>query len=112
VSDDDRLDARVTELEGKQSSMDGKLDELLALIKGDKDKVHDKSTEVVESRLDRGTSIQEQVRAELARAEQEQASSKAAQDEKESLHARLAKLEETHPEPPQPRRQKVMWGSR
>ena len=112
MADDDSLDARVTDLEGKQTSMNSKLDELLALVRGGRDKAHDESTEVVESRLDRGTSIQEQVRAELARAEQDKASKKADEDEKETLRARLAKLEETHPEPPQPRRQKVMWGPR
>jgi len=111
MADEDSLDARLTELEHKQSGTDSKLDELLALIKGDRDKMHEESTQVVESRLDRSSMIQEHVRAELARKDKEKAD-QATQDENESLKAQLAKLTETQPEPPQPRRERWLIGPR
>jgi flagellar motility protein MotE (MotC chaperone) len=67
-----------------------------------------------ERRLDRPSTVEEQVRAELAkaRADQERAEQEqAAKAEQETVAQRLARLEEVKPEPPERRSTRVMWGS-
>jgi hypothetical protein len=72
------------------------------------------SRERVESRLDRPSTIEEQVRAELGRAQSEQAGREQAQadkDERESISQRVSKLEERPPAPPVRRSTKLLgWG--
>lgn len=102
------LTDRVERLETGQSSIIAKLDELLA-------SGHAKAEQRTEAKLDRPSTIEEQVRMELERKDRE---AKAAADkdaektERETIAQRLAKLEEQPPRPPQPRRQRVMWGKR
>lgn len=105
------LEDRVERLETGQSKILGKLDELL----GAGSKTHQAAEKHQAERLDRPSSIEEQVRMELARKERE-AAEQAAKDqeksERQTLAERLAKLEEAPPVQPQPRRQRVMWGKR
>ncbi len=102
------LTGRVEHLETGQSQIMAKLDQLLA-------GAHGKAAGHTEQRLDRPSSVEEQVRMELERKDKE-AADKAAKDgekaERETLAQRLAKLEEAPPVQPQPRRQRVMWGKR
>ena len=103
------LGDRVTSLETGQSRILSRLDELLA------GSLHKKAEEHEESKLGRPSSIQEQVAAELKRAEEEKAAQAAKDGEKAerlTLAQRLAKLEEQPPVQPQPRRQRAMWGKR
>jgi hypothetical protein len=94
--------------ETRMDRLERKLDQLLA---GGQAKAQAHQAE----HLDRPTEVQEQVRMELERAEQEK-SDKAARDgekaERETMAQRLARLEEQAPLPPQPRRQRIMWGAR
>ena len=67
-----------------------------------------------ERRLDRGSSVAEQVRAELARVKDEDAAAAAAdgeRDEQRQVQARLARLEERPPAPPRLARTRLLgWG--
>jgi hypothetical protein len=112
VSDDDEggLDARVDRLETGQSQIVARLDQLIggksSSAAGDDD------PELPDGRP---ADVAEQVRAELARAEHERAEQQAKSDreaEHETMKQRLAKLTEVTPAPPQPRRQRAMWGKR
>ena len=92
----------------RQDRIETKLDQLLS-------GAHDKAEKHEEDKLDRPTTIAEQVRAELARAEQEKAAEQKEaekQAEQETIAQRLARLEESPPVQPQPRRQRIMWGPR
>jgi len=112
VSDDSgeaALEQRVERLETGQSQVLAKLDQLLGL-RGKGGQGDDGET-APGGRPD----VAEQVRLELARAEQEKAAAAKAEAEKqehETLRQRLAKLTEVTPAPPQPRRQRAMWGRR
>jgi hypothetical protein len=102
------LTDRVERLETGQTSILAKLDQLLA-------GAHGKAEKHEEQVLGRPSSVEEQVRMELERRDKE-AADKAAADkdkaERESIAERLAKLTEAKPQPPQPRRQRAMWGKR
>ena len=67
-----------------------------------------------ESRLDRSSDIQEQVQAELAKAREAEARQRAQDAEKseqEQLRETVRKLAERPPEPPTPRRTRMLgWG--
>lgn len=105
------LEQRVERLETGQQSILEKLDQLI----GGKPATHQQAEQDMDKHLGRPNSVAEQVRAELARAEQEAAKNRADEDAKsqqETMAQRLAKLEEVKPDPPQPRRQVVMWGKR
>jgi len=105
------LEDRVEHLETGQSKILSKLDELL----GTGSKAHEAAEEHEEKHLDRPSTIEEQVRAELAKADAERAKAKDAEDDKSeraTIKETLAKLTEQKPAAPQPRRQRVMWGPR
>lgn len=119
---DDKPDAggtdaqRLERLEQRQEQTDGKLDEILGLIKGGITRA-DGEDKGAGGPADRPGSVAEQVRAELERARKEDADRAAADAasaadaaDRESTRARLAKLEERPPARPQPRRERVMWG--
>lgn len=109
-----RTDAeRIDSLETKVDSHDGKLDEILGLIKGGiggrKDGDGDEGPPA------RPGSVREQVRAELAAHEAEakrQADSDSTKSEVASLREQVAALAERRPEIPQRRRERFMWGKR
>jgi hypothetical protein len=103
------LEDRVESLETGQSKILSKLDEILG-ISG---KPHKAAEQREEQHLDRPTTVQEQVRAELARADAErkaQADADAEKSEQQTMRETLAKLTEAKPAQPQPRRQRTMWG--
>ena len=107
---DDRLD-RLEETQREQGSALERIEAALArVIPGS----HDEAQQREEARLDRPSAVQEQVRAELARARQEQdaAAAAAARDaEHESLKERVARLAETPPRQPVRRATKLLgWG--
>jgi len=88
-----------------------KLDELLA----GRTPAHDAAQARQEQHLDRPSSIEEQVRMELERAEKDKAAAAdkdAEKTERQTIRETLAKLTEQKPQQPQPRRQRVMWGPR
>lgn len=111
AQDDDTgggLEDRVERLETSQGTILGKLDELLG-------RAHGAAEDHTERRLGRPSSVEDQVRAELERADKarsEAADKAAAKKNHETLAERLARLEEKPPEAPQPRRQRMMWGPR
>jgi hypothetical protein len=88
-----------------------KLDELLSKLGSSQQAEADERT-----RLDRPSTVEEQVRAELERAKQEEAAAASAESEKSQLQQmqeQLAKLLETPPDvPPPPRRTRITWGGR
>jgi hypothetical protein len=102
------LTGRVESLETGQSKILGKLDELIG-------GGHAKAEAHEERRLDRPSTIEEQVRAELDRKDREArtaAEKDAEKSERDTMRETLAKLTEAAPVQPQPRRQRVMWGKR
>jgi hypothetical protein len=98
----------------RQDRVEHRLDRIEAALARLVPKSRADSEARVESRLDRPTDVQEQVRAELARAEEEQAAARAeeqAKAETETVSQRLAKLEETPPAPPVRRATRALgWG--
>jgi hypothetical protein len=102
------LTDRVESLETGQSKILGKLDELIG-------GAHAKAEAHEERRLDRPSTVEEQVRAELERKDREAktaAEKDAEKSERQSMQEALAKLTEVKPMQPQPRRQRIMWGQR
>jgi len=92
-------------------SLSDRLDRIETLLS----EQHPKAEKHEEEHLDRPTTVAEQVRAELARAEEEKAAEQKRAEkeaEQETLAQRLARLEESPPVQPQPRRQRIMWGPR
>jgi uncharacterized membrane protein YukC len=91
--------------------IEAKLDDLLSKLGSRQQAETDERT-----RLDRPSTVEEQVRAELERAKREEAAAATAESEKSQLQQmqeQLAKLHETPPDvPPPPRRTRVMWGAR
>ena len=75
---------------------------------------HAAAQERTEQRLDRGSSVAEQVRAELARAREDDAAAAAADSERDEwrqVQTRLARLEERPPAPPRLARTRLLgWG--
>ena len=75
---------------------------------------HAEAEQRTERRLDRGSSVEEQVRAELDKAKREEEAAARADAEKaegESMKERLARLEEKPPAPPSSRRTALLgWG--
>lgn len=75
---------------------------------------HDQAQARVEQRLDRPSTVEDQVRAELERARTEQAKADAdaaAKKEQDDLRATVAKLTESKPAPPARRSTKLLgWG--
>jgi flagellar biosynthesis/type III secretory pathway protein FliH len=71
------------------------------------------SEQRVQRRLEAPSTVEDQVRAELAKARREEADQAAAAGKEETLNQRLAKLEERPPAPPVKRATKMLgWGGR
>ena len=94
--------------------VEDKLDGLIAAVNKLLPGSHAEAEEHTEERLDRPSSVEEQVRAELARRDREAAAKAAADAEKadhESVKERLARLEEKPPAAPRLRRTHLLgWG--
>lgn len=118
MADEDPEVDRIQSIDSLAERVDkheSKLDQILSMLSGGGRPASGKPADDSLTPAGRPPSIAEQVRAELARAKEEdkrQADAEASKTEAEQLRERLAKLEETKPDPPQPRRQRVMWGSR
>lgn len=103
-------DARISRLEDGQGKILARLDQLLT---GKTGKPEDGDGAPAPN--GRPEDMAAMVRAELARAEQEKsdaAKQAAEKAEHETLKERVARLTEVTPAPPQPRRQRAMWGAR
>lgn len=100
-------DERLDRLEGK---VDALADAMNKLLPGS----HADAEQRTESRLDRASSVEEQVQAVLAKRDKDAADKAAADADKadrESTRQRLARLEETPPAPPRQRRTTWLgWG--
>jgi hypothetical protein len=114
MADDDKLEDRVERLETGQGRVTSKLDEVLALL-GSGGRAHAAAQQHEEQHLDRPSTVEEQVRAELARKDAEAkaaADADAEKSERQTIREQIAKLTESKPAAPQPKRQRVMWGPR
>jgi len=86
------------------------VDKLSALVEGILPGSHAEAQERTERNLDRPSSIEEQVQAELAKRDRE-AKDKTRDEEHTSMREQLAKLREVPPAPPVPRRTRMLgWG--
>jgi len=93
------------------ADLSAKVDKLAELVSRIIPGSHAEAQQRTEERLDRPSSIEEQVRAELARAKEQEAAEQAAAGKDQELQSRLAKLEETPPAQPVPRRTRLLgWG--
>jgi hypothetical protein len=99
------------ELSGRIDGIESKLDLLIDKLGGKKDEAHDAAEQHTQDRLDRPSSIAEEIRAQLAAAK----ATEAADAEKRGQADRLAAVEaavtgmtEHAPEPPQRRIEKMM----
>jgi hypothetical protein len=92
--------------EDRADRIEAKLDQLLAAP-------HAKAEEHEEAKLNRPSSVEEQVKAELERAKREDAAEREQASAKSEFHAvrdAVKGLVEGKPVAPQPRRQRLMWG--
>src|SRR5215472_91191 len=99
------------ELDQRINSLDSKIDTILDKLGGARDSAHEHAAEHTAERLDRPTSIADEIRQQLAaqRAKDEtDAAGKADQEWKQGVNDTLAGLQEKIPEPPQRRIEKVM----
>lgn len=110
--DGTQVDERISAIEAEQQRQGGMLEQLLAKAGGAVS--HQSAQQRTERRLDSASTVQEQVRAELDRAQREAAASQAAEQEKTEraqLAADVARLKEQPPRAPVPRRTKLLgWG--
>jgi septal ring factor EnvC (AmiA/AmiB activator) len=105
---------RLDRVEQAQQEQGSKLDALIETVNKIIPGSHAEAEQRTERHLDRKSAVAEEVKAELEKAKQEEARAKAADDEKserEQIRADLAKLQETAPAPPVPRRTRMLgWG--
>jgi len=93
------------------NALSAKVDKLAELVEKILPGSHDEAQTRTEEHLDRPSTVEEQVRAELARAREEEQRAQADTADKEDVKTRLAKLEETPPAQPVPRRTRMLgWG--
>lgn len=112
MTDEDtgNLDERVDRLEAGQDTLSQKLDQILGIVTSKPAAPEGTGT----SPGGRPPDVESMVRAELARAEHERkaaADAEAEKSDRETIKEQLAKLREAAPVPPQPRAQRVIWGS-
>ena len=108
-------DERIDRLEAGQETLSEKIDQILGIVSRRPGHQDGTASPSPQGPGGRPASVEEQVRAELARADQERASQVAADAEKsdrETIKEQLAKLQEAAPQPPQRRSERVMWGPR
>ena len=95
--------------------VESKVDRLADLVAKILPGSHGEAEQRTEDRLDRPSTVAEQVRAELDRAAREQADADAASAEKserEQVRAELAALREKPPQAPTPKRTRMLgWGA-
>jgi hypothetical protein len=103
------------ELDQRMTGIESKLDALIDKLSGRKDQARAAAQEHTEERLDRPSTIAEEIRAQL----EAQRAAEAADAEKRSHADRLAAIEEKvtgmtekTPETPPRRIERMMWGSR
>jgi len=96
------------------AQVNDRLNRIEAIVSKLLPRAHQASEQRVEQRLDRPTTVEEQVKAELAKAERErkaQADAETERKEREDLKATVARLTETRPAPPARRSTKLLgWG--
>ena len=115
VSDNDTgsVEERVDRLEAGQQTITERLDQLLGIVSRKPPGQAGPGGE--QGPAGRPASVEEQVQAELARAERERKEHEAAAAEKsdrEQIKEAVAKLQEAAPQPPQRRSERAMWGPR
>jgi hypothetical protein len=110
-SEDEGFSEATTDEAGRLSRIEDRLDALAAAVARLVPGSHGEAERRTEERLDRPSTVEEQVRAGLAKEREEQARADQVRQANETVAQRLAKLEETKPEPPERRSTRVMWGS-
>lgn len=104
------LDEMGRRLDAQESKLDTLIESVSKLVPGS----HAEAQQRTEDRLDRPSTVEEQVQAELARAREAQAradADQAAATERETMAQRLAKLEEKPPAEPARRATQLLgWG--
>lgn len=99
------------ELDAKVTALDTKLDRIIDMFGGIKDQAHERAAEHTEDRLDRPSSIAEEIRQQLAgqRAKDEAAAAQTADaDWRKSVDDRLTGMAEKVPEAPVRRVENIM----
>lgn len=107
------VEERVDRLETGQQTLSEKIDQILGIVSR---KPSGQVTPPGErDPAGRPASVEEQVQAELARAERERqakADADAEKSDREQIREQLAKLQEAPPVQPQRRSERAMWGPR
>lgn len=102
-------ESRIVSLDALSAKVDKLAEAVSKILPGS----HAEAERRTESRLDRASSVEEQVRAELARRDREAAEKQDAEAkarEHEDLKATVAKLAERAPQPAERRSTRMMWG--
>jgi hypothetical protein len=100
-----------TELSGRIDAVESKLDLILDKLGGKKDEAHAAAEQHTEERLDRPSTIAEEIRAQLAKRDAEAAKAASERDQADRLaaiEARVTGMTEQVPEAPQRRVEKLM----
>jgi len=99
------------ELAGRVDQLDSKLDRIIDLFGQRKDSVHEHAEQHTQERLDRPSTVAEEIRTQLAeaRAKDQAAADKAAAEGRlGAVEANVAELREKKPEAPLRRVEKIM----
>jgi len=105
----------VAEVAERQNSLEAKVDKILDVLGSKKDDAHAAAEQHTEDRLDRPSTIAEQVRQQLEEEKAREAADAEKRGDKERLAAVEAKvtgMAEATPESPVRRVERFMWGGR
>lgn len=105
----------IDELEQRVSGVESKLDLILDKLSGTRDQAHAAAEKHTEDRLDRSSSIAEQIRAQLAErqaAEADAAEKRGHADRLAAVEERLTGMAEKPPEDPLRPVTRFIWGNR
>lgn len=105
----------IDELEQRVSGVESKLDLILDKLSGTRDQAHAAAEQHTEERLDRPSSIAEQIRAQLEETrarEAAEADKRSSADRLASLEERLSGMTEKPPEDPLRPVTRFIWGGR
>ena len=103
------------ELDGRITALDSKLDRVLSVLGQGESRAHEHAQEHTQNRLDRPTTIADEIRRQL---EEQRAADQAKTDADDAANWRqgvtdtLAGLTEQVPEPPVRKVERFMWGKR
>jgi hypothetical protein len=103
------------DLVSRVDGIESRLDTIMSMLGGAEHGARDAAQQQTESRLDRPSSVADEIRRQLDEQRAADNAAEAARTHSERLatvESRLEGMSEVTPEPPQRRVEKIMWGAR